>query len=84
MSSVIQFPNPVMLAVIRSLEHALELARRNELAGLAISYMNTNRALYECLEAQDAFSAAVVLGQANLMMEDLRQLTRDLRDSEKK
>ena len=72
-----------MSAVIRSLEHALELARRNELRGLAISYMNEKGALYECLEAQDSFSAVALLGQGALMNEDLRALTREMRKAEK-
>lgn len=72
-----------MTTVIRSLEHALELARGGELAGLAMCYLDSEHSLYECLEGKDALSAVTLLGQGTLMIEDLRGLTRELRDRDR-
>lgn len=72
-----------MSTVIRSLEHALGLARKGELAGLAMCYLDSEHSLYECLEGRDAISAVTLLGQGTLMIEDLRRLTRDHRDRER-
>lgn len=83
MAAVIQFPNPAMATVIKSLEHALALAREGRLSGLALTYMNSEYGLYECLEAKDAISAVTLLGQGALMIEDLRTLTRDFRNAER-
>jgi hypothetical protein len=72
-----------MTTVIRSLEHALDLARRGELVGMSLAYMNSEHGIYQCLEAKDAISAVTLLGQGAMMIEDLRGLTRDLRNSER-
>lgn len=82
MAEIYHFRSNAMSAVVKSLEHALDLARSNRLAGFAVMYMDAEHSLYECLEAQDAISAVTLLGQGALMIEDLRTLTREFRNIE--
>lgn len=83
MAAIIDFPhqNQAMAAVIQSLEDALALAKKGELSGIALTFVSSRQHIHECVEAADAESAVMLLGQASMVVDDLRKLTRNFRQS---
>lgn len=80
MASVIEFPAPGKVDVIRALEHCLTLARKDELIAFSISYTGNDMVMYDCIEARDHYCAVTLLGQVQMLQRDLIDLTIKLRD----